>query len=117
MIRVYFLPVETIDGTEQVAGIEFIHDALLEATAETDIRKLIQDTSQAEHDGLVAAGGISEAATQKDIDRYHEQVIIPPPDPDYDRACEILSNPAIPIPAPDLAKLVRIFGRRLGYRF
>lgn len=50
------------------------------------------------------------------------QVVLPNPDydphtPDYHRACEILSNPSIPIPAPDLADLVRIFGRRLGYDF
>jgi len=40
-----------------------------------------------------------------------------PYSPDYHRACDILHNPTIPIPAPDLAELVRIFGRHLGYHF
>lgn len=117
MILVYFLPVETIDGTEQVAGIEFIHDALLECTEEPDVRKLTQDTTQEEHDGLFIVATDIREPTQLELERFHAEVIPFVPDPDTIRAEEILHNPTIPIPAPDLAELVRIFGRRLGYHF
>ena len=117
MIRVYFLPVVPIQGVEHVAGEEFMHDALLDSTEEPDIKKLTQDTTGAEHAGLIAVANSWREPTLHEIDLYHERVIIPPPDPDYIRACEILSNPAIPIPAPDLAELLRIFGRHMGYRF
>lgn len=52
-------------------------------------------------------------------DQLELQPLLPPPEPNPDtlRAQEILSNPNIPIPATDLADLVRIFGRRLGYDF
>lgn len=117
MIRVYFLPVEIVEGTEQVAGIEFIHDALLECTELPNQRKLIQDTTLEEDVSLTGVALEARDATQEEIDRYNAQVVITPPDPDTIRAEEILSNPSIPIPAPDLADLVRIFGHRLGYRF
>lgn len=117
MISVYFLPVIIANGVEQVAGIEYIHDALLETTDDPMVRKLTQDTNQVEYDHLYPLSMEAYDATQEEIDLYHAVVIIPPVDPYYIRACEILSNPAIPIPAPHLAELVRIFGRRLGYDF
>jgi len=54
MIRVYDLPVIVIDDAETVAGIEFIHHSLLACTEQPLVRKLIQDTTPLEHDGLVA---------------------------------------------------------------
>lgn len=117
MILVYLLPVNTVNGTEVVAGIEFIHDALLLATELVDVRKLIQDTTQAEHDGLFLVALDINDPTAEELALFNAREINPPPTPDYLRACEILSNPNIPIPAPDLAALVRIFGRRLGYDF
>jgi len=117
MIRVYWLPTAHINGVPTIAGIEFIHDALLDTTEDPDVRKLIQDTTPDEHLGLVAVANSWRDATPEEIDRFHAEVIPFVPDPDTIRAEEILHNPTIPIPAPDLAELVRIFGRRLGYRF
>ena len=117
MITVYFLPVHTISGVEVVAGIDYIHDSLLQPTDQPMIRKLIQDTTVSEHDNLDLVCVSWRSPTQYEINEYNDRFIPPPPSPDYLRACEILSNPAIPIPAPDLADLVRIFGRRLGYIF
>ena len=68
MIRVYFLPVVTINGTEQVAGSEFIHDALLECIASSDVRKLIMDTTSSEHDQLKALAIEYRGATKKERD-------------------------------------------------
>lgn len=115
MIRVYFLDVEIIDGAEQVAGIEFIHDALLECTEEPLIRKLIQDTTDAEHAGLAASGAVPAEATQEDINRYHAEVIILPPDPDVTRAMEILECSPDVITQPEIWELLRIIGRRSGW--
>lgn len=117
MIRVYFLPVETIDGTEQVAGIEWIHDALLECTEDPNIRKLTQDTTQTEHDGLVAVAIAWRDATQEEITLFNAQVEIIPPDPDTLRAEELLSSSPDAIAMPEMWELMRIFGRRLGYDF
>ena len=117
MIRVYFLPVLTIAGGEVVAGAEYIHDALLECTDDPMERKLIQVTTDDEHTGLVACASSWREAKPYEVDLYNAMVIILPPDPDYVRACEILHNPSIPMPAPDVAEILRIFGRRLGYDF
>lgn len=114
MIRVYFLEVETIDGVERVAGIEFIHAALLECTEEPDIRKLIQDTTDAEHAGLVTAGAVPAAVTPEDIDRYHALVVITPPNPDIARAQELLANSPAVITQPEMWELMRIFARLHG---
>lgn len=117
MILIYFLPVHIIDDAEQVAGIEFIHNALLECTEDPAIRKLTQDATQEEHEGLFMVALDIREPTQEEIDRFHAEVIPFFPSQDTLDAEAILHNPSIPIPAPDLAKLVRIFGRHLGYRF
>lgn len=114
MIRVYFLPVETISGTEVVSGIDLIHDALLEVTDFPDLRMLIMDTTDDEHQSLIDAGGTATEATQEDIDRFHAQVIIFPPDPDVVRAMELLGNPPEVITMPEMWELMRIFGRFRG---
>jgi len=114
MIRCYFLLVETIDGAEQVDGMEFIHDALLETTAEPNIRMLIQNTTQEEDDELCSVAITDRDATQQEIDRYNSQVIIVPPDPDITRAQELLATSPQAITMPEMWELMRIFGRRLG---
>lgn len=114
MIRVYFLPVTLLHGTEQVAGIEFIHDALLDCTEEPDIRKLIMDTTDAEHGGLLAAGAVPAEATQEDIDRYNAQVAPFTPSPDITRAQELLSNSPLVITHVEIWELMRIYGRLHG---
>ncbi len=117
MILVYLLPVTTIGGIEQVAGIEFIHDAVVECTENPTIRKLIQDTTQAEHDGLFLVALSIDEPTPDELTLYNAREIPPPPTPDYIRGCEILHNPNRPMPATDVAEILRIFGRRLGYDF
>lgn len=116
MITVYFLPVETIDGTDQVAGMEWIHDALLDCTEDPDIRKLIMDTNQEEYDHLYSVALDAYDASQEEIDRYHAEVLIIPPDPDTIRAEEILATSPAVITQPEMWELLRILGRRLGYR-
>lgn len=116
MIRVYFLPVETIDDTEQVAGCEHVHDALLLTTENPKVRKLIMDTTTEEHEALsLLAVGCPEA-TQADIDAYNAQVVILPPDPDTARAQELLPTSPDAITTPEIWELLRILARRLGYR-
>lgn len=114
MIRVYLLPVETIDGTERVAEIEFIHDAVLECTEQPDIRLLVMDTTQEEHDGLSAAALDWRDPTQDEVDRYNAQVVITPPDPDRIRAIELLATSPAVITMPEIWELLRIFGRFHG---
>jgi len=115
MIRVYYLHVVSVDGTEQVSGIEFIHDALLECGEDTAVRVLTQDTTPDEHAHLIAAALFWQEATQDEIDRYHNQVVITTPDPDTIRAEELLATSPSVITQPELWELMRIFGRRLGY--
>ncbi|GAH55949.1 unnamed protein product [marine sediment metagenome] len=114
MIRVYFLPVETIDGTESVAGIEYIHDALLECTEEPDVRKLIQDTTDIEHVELISVEAYEAVTTQEDIDHYHALVSSLPLNPDRIRAGELLSSSPAVITIPEMWELMRIFGRLHG---
>ncbi len=117
MIRAYFLPVLIVNDAEQIAGIEFIHDAVVECTIEPLVKKLIQDTSGPEHDGLVALARSWNEAEPYEVDLYNAREIPPSPTPDYIRGCKILHNPNLPMPATDVAELLRIFGRRLGYDF
>ncbi|MBA7627794.1 hypothetical protein ES703_35263 [subsurface metagenome] len=114
MIRVYLLPVEIIDGTEIVAGCQLIHDALLECTEDAGIRKLIQDTTPDEHDSLLSDCISWRDATQEEIDRYHAQVVITPPDPDIEKAKELLATSPPAITMPEMWELLRIFGRFRG---
>ncbi|MBA7529157.1 hypothetical protein ES705_21349 [subsurface metagenome] len=114
MIRVYLLPVTTIDGAEQVAGIDFIHDALLECTEDPDTRKLIMDTTDAEHAGLLATGAVPAVASQEDVAMYHTEVVITPPDPDIERARVLLASSPAVITQPEMWELMRIFGHLHG---
>lgn len=117
MIRTYFLSVTIVNNTEVMAGINVIHDCLVETTDQAMVRRVIMGPTDAEHALLAALAASWNEATIDERDRYYALVTPLPPDPDYDRACEILSNPTIPIPATELAELVRIFGKRLGYDF
>ena len=117
MIRVYLLPVMELDGTEQVAGSEIIHDALLLTTENPDLRKLIMNTTAEEHTALWTLAIDVPEPTQEDIDTFNSQVEILPPDPDTIRAQEILQTSPDAIPDPEKCELLRIYGRRLGYRW
>jgi len=59
----------------------------------------------------------ARAPTQTELDLYHAQVIIYEPDDDTRSAEEILSTSPAAITLPDIWELLRIIGRRLGYRF
>lgn len=62
MIRVYYLETELVDGAEVVKGSEFIHHALL--SIEGSLRKLLQDTTEAEHTGLITVAESWREATE-----------------------------------------------------
>jgi hypothetical protein len=53
MIRVYYLKAEIKDNTECCIGQQYIHDAILGIAG--ILRKLIQDTTEPEHNGLIKA--------------------------------------------------------------
>lgn len=117
MITVYLLPVIYIDGTEQVAGTDIIHDGLLLTTEDPNYRKLIMNTTAEEHEDLSLFAIEARDATQEEIDLYNAQVVILPPDPDAIRAKEILTTSPDAIAMPEIWELLRIYGRRFGYRF
>ena len=115
MIRVYYLETERIDNTDTVKGIEFIHNAIL--SIEGTLKKLIQDTTDIEHNGLIAVATSWREATPDEIAQLATLPPPPPPDPDYDRVCELLASSPEVITQPAIWELLRIFGKKLGYRF
>ncbi|MBA7694972.1 hypothetical protein ES703_103588 [subsurface metagenome] len=117
MIQVYLLPTYLEDNTEHVAGETIIHDALLDTTEDPNLRQLIMNTTEDEHNQLLSVAIDWQEATAEEIERYNAQVIIVTPDPDTIRAEEILSTSPDAITGPETWELLRIIGRRLGYRF
>jgi len=117
MIRVYHLPVERLDDGDIMAGIQYVHDALIETTISPWIKRVIMDTDFAEHATLLIYAIDWNIPTPEELARFEALPLIPPPSVDYLRACEILHNPNLPINAVEIAELLRLFGRRLGYRF
>lgn len=110
MIKIYFLPLLTIDGTEYVSGIEYIHDAILECTEDPNERKLIMNVTIEEDAWLEGFSLESYGANQEEIDLYNAQVVITPPDPDIERAEELLGTSPAVITMPEIWELLRIFG-------
>lgn len=117
MIRTYVLPTEIIEGTEHVAGEDIIHDALLLGYTDPDARKLIMDTTAEEDTQLAGLALAAWVATDEECALYNDQVEILPPDPDTIRAEEILETSPDAITMPEIWELLRIYGRRFGYRF
>ena len=115
MIRVYFLPVETVSGTEQVAGIEFIHDALLECTELPGIHKLTMNTTDDEDAGLEAAAGMARAASPEEINHFNALVVAVVANPDVERARELLATSPAVITMPEIWELLRIIGHQFGW--
>lgn len=113
-IRVYLLPAVIVDGTEQLFGIEFIHDALLECTEDPNERRLIMDVTVDEDAFLSDVALENYDATPEETFRYDSQVIITPLDPDVVRAKAILATSPEVITMPEMWELMRIYGRRLG---
>lgn len=117
MIYVFFLPIEIVNGTEQIAGIDLIHDAILECTDDPNVRQLITDTTSEELIALQTVCLSAREANQEEIDLYNSQVIITPPDPDTLRVEELLASSPDVITQPEMWELIRLIGKRLGYRF
>jgi len=117
MIRTYFLPVYVQDETEKITGSDYLHDCLIETTDLPMVRRVIMDTTDPEHALLAGLALDWHLATVEEAFRYQSIVTPLPPDPDYDTVCEILKNSPVPIPAPELAILLRIVCKRLGYDF
>jgi len=117
MITTYLLPVLITNGTEQVAGSELIHDALLLTTENPLERKLIMDTTPLEHSAISALTIEHYPSTQEEQDLYTSTVVIATPSPDTLRAEELLTSSPDVITQPEMWELVRIFGRALGYHF
>lgn len=115
MLRVYYLPVETVDSTEQVRGIDLIHDALLECTEQPDVRKLVMDTNTAEHDQLAGVALSVVPPTQEETEQFCARELPPEQDPDALRTTELLATSAAVITQPEIWELLRIIGRRLGW--
>lgn len=115
MIRVYFLAVETIDGTDTVVGIEYMRHGILQV--EGTGRKLIQDTTDPEHFMLASLAESWREATQDEIDLFDAVPPVEPPDPEYVRVCELLASSSDVITMPEIWDILREFGERLGYRF
>lgn len=68
MIKVYYLPVIKEGTREVVAGIESIHNALLETTENPEVRKVIQDTTAEEDVNLTAVALQVRDPLQEEID-------------------------------------------------
>ena len=115
MIRVYYLDTIIINQTEVVVGSEYIHQAIL--SVEGTLRKLIQDTTDVEHSALASLAESWRDATPQEIAALDALPAVPPPDPDYIRACEILGSSPDVITQPEIWELLRLIGRRLGYHF
>lgn len=105
-----------MNGTERVMGCDIIHDALLLTTENPDMRMLIMDTTPEENTLLSVMAIDVRDATPTETDLYNAQVVILPPDPDTIRAEEILGTSPDAITLPEIWELLRIYGRRLGYR-
>lgn len=117
MVRIYYLETEIIDNAEVVKGIEYIHGGVL--GVEGILRKLTQDTTEDEHNGLAAIAVSWREATADEILQLEAIIAMtyqPLPDPDYDKACGLLARSPPAITMVEAWELLRLFGKRLGYR-
>jgi len=118
MYRVYHLSLIKVDGADTIAGAEFIHDAIIYTTPDPDIRELLMNTTPDEDQSLTALALGVRDATQEEIDTLDvENATTSPPSQDTLRAQELLESSPDAITQPEIWELLRIIGRRLGYRF
>jgi len=87
MIKIYYLPIDRVDNTDTVRGVEYIHNAILQCTEKSDVRKLIRDTTPAEDLALSALAIKVGTPTKTDIANY--QSLPAPSPPARDLAAEI----------------------------
>ena len=91
-IRVYYLEVERIENTEKVRGIEYIHNAILECSEKPNVRKLIQDTIEAEHTALSALALEVRKPTPQEIEAFNTLPIPSPPARDLAKELDKLTE-------------------------
>ncbi len=78
MIRVYYLPVEKMDNTEIIKGIEHIHNGIIECTENPDVRKLIMEAT-ADEDGALSALALEVREPAAEERRAIEDLPVPVP--------------------------------------
>jgi len=80
MVFVYYLETRIINGVEAPLGIDFIHDAILDA--EDGLRKLIQDTTDEEHRELTKVAKSWREAKDEEVAALNkmkaEHLVTPP---------------------------------------
>jgi len=114
MIRVYYLPVSTVDNTAIVSGLDLIHDAILLCTADPLVRKLIMNTTATDHEALISLAESHREPTQAELDLFNSLPPIPPPNPDKLRLQEIVDNPTEAIPQTEVWEAIRILTKLQG---
>lgn len=114
MIKVYFLPVQTVNGTETVKGIDIIHNAILETAEIPTIRMLIMDTTPEEHISLSTLATQVRDPTPLELENFHALELAPPPNPDIIRLQEILATSSEAISMPEVWEALRLLGRLHG---
>lgn len=115
MIRGYLLPLETVNGSEQVVGIDQIHNAVLSTTSDPDVYKLIMDTTTPEHEALSLLAIEVLFTTLEDLASFYARTEPHILSPNELRAQELLETSPAVITMPEMWELLRIYGRRLGY--
>lgn len=109
MIRVYYLETERIGNTDTVKGMEYIHNTIL--GVEDDLRKLIQDTTDIEHNGLIGVAVSWRAATNEEIELLATLPAPIPDPPDIVLIKKYLADPHSGLPDLETAfvALARLF--------
>lgn len=68
MIRVYYLDTQITDNIESIIGQQYIHHALIDM--EGTLRKVIQNTSDKEHNALIALAFSWREPTAAELNGY-----------------------------------------------
>jgi len=87
VIRVYYLKTQRVNNTDIVNGNEYIHGAILDD--EGTLRKLIQDTTDNEHAGLIKVAEKWRDATEDEVQQLEAMKAHFPYEPPRNLAQEI----------------------------
>ena len=87
MIRTYYLTTEIVNKVEQPKGIEHIHHAILDI--EDTKQKLVQDTTDEEHNALVAIADSWREANTEEAKQLTDMKAEIPADPARDMVKEL----------------------------
>lgn len=115
MLRVYELLVEVVNGQEVIDGLQFCREGVLICTIMPTVKYLIQDTTQAEHTGLVDVCIGWHNPSPDEWLMYDVLHITPVTDPDYERAKQLLATSPAVITMPQVWELLRILGKKHGF--